>query len=71
MRSLYSFLVVTVDGFYEGPKISALKDQPGKDLAIFGSPRLTVSLVEMGLVDELRIMVQPSHWVPGSRCSTR
>jgi dihydrofolate reductase len=39
--------------------ISALKEQEGKDLAIFGSPRLTVGLIEMGLVDELRIMVQP------------
>lgn len=40
-------------------EVSKLKQQPGKDLAIFGSSDLTVSLLEMGLVDELRIMVNP------------
>jgi dihydrofolate reductase len=39
--------------------ISELKQQPGKDLAIFGSSDLTVSLLEQGLVDELRVMVNP------------
>ena len=39
--------------------ISELKRQPGKLLAIFGSPSLTVSLLEQGVVDELRVMVHP------------
>jgi dihydrofolate reductase len=39
--------------------ISDLKEQPGKYLALFGSPTLTVSLLEQGLVDELRVMVHP------------
>jgi dihydrofolate reductase len=39
--------------------ISDLKQQPGKYLALFGSPTFTVSLLEQGLVDELRVMVQP------------
>jgi dihydrofolate reductase len=39
--------------------VAALKKQPGKDLALFGSPKLTVSLLEAGLVDELRVMVAP------------
>jgi dihydrofolate reductase len=39
--------------------ISKLKDQPGKALALFGSPTLTVSLLELGLVDEVRVMVNP------------
>ena len=39
--------------------ISELKQQPGKLLAMFGSPTLTVSLLEEGLVDELRVMVHP------------
>jgi dihydrofolate reductase len=39
--------------------IAELKQQPGKDLAMFGSPTLTASLIEQGLVDELRVMVQP------------
>jgi dihydrofolate reductase len=32
---------------------------PKVDIAIFGSSELTVSLLELGLVDELRIMVHP------------
>jgi dihydrofolate reductase len=40
-------------------ELAKLKQQPGKDLAILGSPNLTVSLLGMGLVDELRVMVNP------------
>ncbi len=40
-------------------EIRKLKQQPGKDLAVFGSSDLAASLLEMGLLDELRIMVNP------------
>jgi dihydrofolate reductase len=40
-------------------ELATLKQQPGKDIAILGSSDLTVSLLSMGLVDELRIMVNP------------
>ncbi|GAA1295987.1 hypothetical protein Psi02_12020 [Planotetraspora silvatica] len=40
-------------------EIARLKRRPGKDIAIFGSSELTVSLLRLGLVDELRIMVAP------------
>jgi len=40
-------------------ELTRLKQQPGKDIAIFGSFDLTVSLLGVGLVDELRIMVSP------------
>ena len=55
MRKLYAFLMMTLDGFHEGPneEITWLKQQPGKDLAILGSSNLTVSLLGMGLVDVL------------------
>lgn len=36
-----------------------LKDEPGKDLAIFGSSDLAVSLIPHGLIDEFRIFVAP------------
>jgi dihydrofolate reductase len=36
-----------------------LKQQPGKDMLIMGSSALTVSLIGMGLVDEVRVMVSP------------
>jgi dihydrofolate reductase len=39
--------------------VTELKQQPGMDLALFGSPSLTVRLLEQGLVDELRVMVHP------------
>ena len=40
-------------------EIKDLKAQPGKDIAIFGSNNLSVSLAEQGLVDGFRIMVNP------------
>jgi dihydrofolate reductase len=40
-------------------ELEALKQQPGKDIAILGSSDLTASLLQIGLVDELRIMVNP------------
>jgi dihydrofolate reductase len=36
-----------------------LKSEPGRELLVLGSPRLTGSLAHLGLLDELRIMVNP------------
>ncbi len=40
--------------------VTSLKQEPGRDLAVFGSSALTVSLLEHGLVDELRVIVNPT-----------
>ena len=40
-------------------EIRELKRSSGKDIAVLGSSKLTVSLLSAGLVDELRIMVNP------------
>jgi dihydrofolate reductase len=40
-------------------EISKLKEQPGKDISISGSPTLVRSLLEEDLLDELRLMVHP------------
>jgi len=40
-------------------EVLQLKQQQGRDLAIFGSANLTMSLLQMGLIDELRLMVNP------------
>ena len=40
-------------------EITKLKQQPGKDLIIFGSSDLAVTFIEQGLIDEYRIMVNP------------
>jgi dihydrofolate reductase len=39
--------------------VASLKVQPGKDLIIFGSSDLSVTLIEAGLIDEFRIMINP------------
>ncbi|EQA35614.1 riboflavin biosynthesis protein RibD C-terminal domain protein [Leptospira inadai serovar Lyme str. 10] len=40
-------------------EISKLKKQPGKNMMIFGSPRLTHSFMQMGLIDEFVININP------------
>lgn len=39
--------------------INTLKAQPGKDIVIFGSPSLTQTLAQLGLVDEYQLTVSP------------
>jgi len=40
-------------------EIAALKQQPGKDIYLVGGARTTRSLIDAGLVDELRLIVYP------------
>ncbi|KQS30641.1 dihydrofolate reductase family protein [Dyadobacter sp. Leaf189] len=40
-------------------EINKLKQQPGKDLVIFGSPGLAKSLMNLGLIDEYQFTVHP------------
>lgn len=40
-------------------EMTRLKKQPGKDLVILGSSDLAVSFLEMGLLDEIRMIVNP------------
>jgi len=40
-------------------EITKLKQQPGKDIAVFGSANLLSTLMQLDLVDEHRIMVNP------------
>jgi dihydrofolate reductase len=40
-------------------EVSRLKQQPGMDMAIFGSSDLSVPLVNAGLIDEYRLFVNP------------
>ena len=39
--------------------IAALKQQPGKDIYLMGGARITASLIDAGMVDELRLIVYP------------
>lgn len=36
-----------------------LKQQPGKDLVIFGSPGLATTFMDLGLIDEYKLTVHP------------
>lgn len=40
-------------------EVAALKDQPGKDIYLIGGARTAVSLIDAGLVDELRLHIHP------------
>lgn len=39
--------------------VAALKQQTGKDIFLMGGARITASLIDAGLVDELRLIVYP------------
>ena len=43
----------------DAAEISKLKQQPGKDLLVFGSADLAGTLIQLGLIDEIRMMVSP------------
>jgi dihydrofolate reductase len=49
----------TLIGDNVAEEICRLKEQPGKDISISGSPTLVRSLLEEDLLDELRLMVHP------------
>jgi len=40
-------------------EVAALKEQPGKDIYLVGGARTTASLIDAGLVDEVRLIVHP------------
>jgi dihydrofolate reductase len=40
-------------------EVTKLKQEPGKDMIIFGSSELAVTFIEHGLLDECRIMINP------------
>jgi dihydrofolate reductase len=40
-------------------EVKKLKQQPGKDLVIFGSPGLAATFMNLGLIDEYKLTVHP------------
>ncbi len=47
--------------------VTALKNQPGRDIQVPGSPRLVWSLLQADLLDELNLMVHPVVLGSGAR----
>ena len=39
--------------------LARVKEEPGRDLLVLGSSVLTTSLMELGILDELRVMINP------------
>ena len=48
-------------------RIGALRDRDGGDLSMMGSPTLARTLLQEGLVDELRLMIEPVTLGGGKR----
>lgn len=48
-------------------EVSALKQQPGQDILIYGSADLVQTLLPLGLVDELRLLIYPVVLGSGKR----
>ncbi len=48
-----------------------LKSQPGSDIGVHGSIELTQSLLEAGLIDELRLVIAPSIQMQGRKLFER
>ena len=53
----WSNTIVINDNIAE--EVNKLKQQPGKDLVIFGSPGLAHSLMELDLIDEYQLTLNP------------
>lgn len=47
--------------------VSALKQQPGKDILMYGCGELARTLADQNLVDEFRLWVHPVVWGSGER----
>jgi dihydrofolate reductase len=47
--------------------VTELKQQSGKDIGVHGSIALTQSLLEQGLVDELRLVIAPALQINGRK----
>ena len=51
--------------------VTQLKQRPGRDIGVHGSIALTQSLLELGLVDELRLVIAPAVQMHGRKLLDR
>ena len=49
----------TMRSAIDADEIRALKQQPGKDIAIFGSGMIVAEFARLGLIDEFRFIISP------------
>lgn len=50
-----------------GSEIQRLKEEPGRDIALFAGASLAMSVLRLGLIDELRLIVSPVLLGGGTR----
>jgi dihydrofolate reductase len=43
----------------DAEEIRQLKQEPGKDIYVVGGARLVSSMINLGLIDEIRLMINP------------
>ena len=71
MRKVVAHLIITLDGVVGfnavADAITALKQQPGRNIGIHGSPTLVESLLQADLLDELRLEIYPVVASTGAR----
>jgi dihydrofolate reductase len=58
-RTLTSALWPQTKFVHDFDEIAALKQQPGKDIYLMGGAQTIASLIDVGLVDELRLIINP------------
>jgi dihydrofolate reductase len=51
--------------------VTELRQQPGRDIGVHGSIALTQSLLELGLIDELRLVIAPALHMNGRKLFDR
>jgi dihydrofolate reductase len=47
-------------------KVASLKQEPGKDLVMFGGADIATSFIKLGLIDEYRILITPTVFGGGT-----
>ena len=69
MRKVVAYEFLSLDGVAEQPDefVTELKQQSGNDIGVHGSIALTQSLLEHGLVDELRLVIAPVLQIKGRK----
>jgi dihydrofolate reductase len=58
-NTMTSALWSTTSFLRDPDEVAALKQQPGKDIYLVGGARTVASLIDAGLVDELRLTIHP------------
>jgi len=73
MRNVVAYELLSLNGVAEQPDefITGLKQRSGGEIGVHGSIELTQSLLEQGLVDDLRLVIAPALHMRGRKLFDR